>query len=97
MERVILPQLCQAGVLERHATRLRVSPRFLGYLDEVAQRQGVALRFPALPLLETALAQWDAYHGPTRDGARYLSEFLTERNQWGSLRQHVVLDAFVAA
>lgn len=98
MQALVLPRLCKSGVLERSGPVLRVTARFLGHLDQVAMESGAHLaRCPGEWLLDAALARWDEYTGPTREGAQYLSAFLTEREQWGTLRNHVVLDAFAAA
>jgi hypothetical protein len=98
MHQQLLARLASSGVLERSAGTLRVNPRFLGHLDGTAARLGNhATRLGATSLLATALASWDDYVGPARPAAAFLQQFLTERDQWGSLRTHVMLDAYVAA
>ena len=98
----VLAALAQAGVVERSGSRgtrrLRATPRFLAHAEATAARLALRGTTPgATEALEAALGAWDGYLHDARQGARFLREFLGERDQLGALHPvFPVLEGFPA-
>lgn len=98
----LLARLTLAGVLARSGgrrSRLRVSPRFLAHAEGTAGRLHMQGRTATPgPVLAAALQTWDDFHGDAHTTARFLEDFLADRDQLGPLRPvFPVLEAFAAA
>lgn len=82
--------LCRIGVLQRHGkrpARLRVQPRFLAHAEAVSLQMGMHAASASLPdRLAGALAAWPGSPLDPRPAARFLAQFLSERDQLGALR-----------
>lgn len=85
----LLAALAAAGILERTGPGravLRASPRFLAHAEGTAGRLRLQGRSTgAEAALEAALVTWDGYRHSPLAGARFLREFLEERNQLGAV------------
>jgi hypothetical protein len=94
-----LSRLTNAGILGRTGPTLRVTPRFLDHMEATAARVGpLGLDYGPLPVIERAVASWDEYAGDAREAARFLVEFLGERNQWGRVKpMFPVLEEYAVA
>ncbi len=98
----LLADLARSGVLEYNRSRagsvLRPSPRFMAHAEQTAGRLGAHASLGAVAILENALATWDEHGLGLRDAARFLADFLGERDQLGALRPvFPVLEQFALA